>query len=99
STDSVHRQPFRFGSLRTHGRRSATNLSAFETCNTTFDFLSELCNYAANVHVYPFFECDITSRIQAVNGITVFSVHPQAIPRKQLCEEIMRPETKPFQSV
>src|ERR1035441_8897377 len=35
STDSVHRQPFRVGSLRTHGRRSATNLSAFETCNTT----------------------------------------------------------------
>src|ERR1035437_2340075 len=35
STDSVHRQPFRFGSLRTHHRRSATNLSAFETCNTT----------------------------------------------------------------
>src|ERR1039457_3505408 len=35
STDSVHRQPFRLGSLRTHGRRSATNLSAFETCNTT----------------------------------------------------------------
>src|ERR1035438_8512809 len=35
SSDSVHRQPFRFGSLRTHDRRSATNLSAFETCNTT----------------------------------------------------------------
>jgi len=26
---------FRLGSLRTHDRRSATNLSAFETCNTT----------------------------------------------------------------
>jgi len=26
---------FAFGSLRTHDRRSATNLSAFETCNTT----------------------------------------------------------------
>jgi hypothetical protein len=35
SADSVHRQPFRFGSLKTHDRRSATNLSAFETCNTT----------------------------------------------------------------
>src|ERR1019366_8350439 len=35
SSDSVHRQPFRFGSLRTHDRRSTTNLSAFETCNTT----------------------------------------------------------------
>jgi hypothetical protein len=35
STDSVHRRPFRLGSLRTHERRSATNLSAFETCNTT----------------------------------------------------------------
>src|SRR5450759_1639505 len=35
SSDSVHRQPFRFGSLRTHDRHSATNLSAFETCNTT----------------------------------------------------------------
>src|SRR6516162_77263 len=35
STDSVHPQPFWVGSLRTHDRRSATNLSAFETCNTT----------------------------------------------------------------
>jgi hypothetical protein len=35
SSDSVHRQSFRFGSLRTHDRRSVTNLSAFETCNTT----------------------------------------------------------------
>jgi hypothetical protein len=36
SADSVHRQSFRFGSLRTHYRQSQTNLSAFETCNTTF---------------------------------------------------------------
>jgi len=35
SADSVHRQSFRFGSLRTHYRQSQTNLSAFETCNTT----------------------------------------------------------------
>src|ERR1035441_7645479 len=41
STDSVHRQPFRVGSLRTHHRRSATNLSAFETCNTTPQSLAE----------------------------------------------------------
>ena len=32
---SVHRQPFRVGSLRTHDRRSTTTLPAFETCNTT----------------------------------------------------------------
>ena len=25
----------------------------------TFDFLSELCDYGANVHVYPFFNCDV----------------------------------------
>jgi hypothetical protein len=35
SPDSVHRQPFRSVNLRTNDRRSATNLSAFESCNTT----------------------------------------------------------------
>ena len=39
--DSVHRIPFRLGSLRTHHRRSATNLSALETCNTTVTKLIE----------------------------------------------------------
>jgi hypothetical protein len=49
STDSVHRQPFRFGSLRTHGRRPATNLSAFETCNTTAprELIAEIISQAA----------------------------------------------------
>src|SRR5271157_2332032 len=37
SSDSVHRQPLRLGGLRTHDRRSATNMSAFETCNTTLE--------------------------------------------------------------
>jgi IS6 family transposase len=35
------RQSFRFGSLRTHHRRSPTNLSAFETCNTTRSYAQE----------------------------------------------------------
>src|SRR5271165_3946023 len=39
SSDSVHRQPLRLGGLRTHDRSLATNLSAFETCNTTFQLL------------------------------------------------------------
>src|SRR5271165_7152100 len=39
SSDSVHRQPLRLGGLRTHDRSLATNLSAFETCNTTVFFI------------------------------------------------------------
>src|ERR1019366_4140529 len=50
SSDSGHRQPFRVGSLRTHDRRSAANLSAFETCNTTIDGAGNVGQHASPVH-------------------------------------------------
>src|ERR1035437_876788 len=53
STDSVHRQPFRFGSLSIRAR-ACNNLSAFESCNTTSPKIaSRSRGYASPVRVQP----------------------------------------------
>src|ERR1039457_2293347 len=89
-------------------------IKSHESCNCVLDttsFLPKVCHYALNVHVFPFLIAITAPAVQPVNGTTPFwlELTERLVVRmakenpgnrqRQRCEEIMRPETKPFQSV